>query len=40
MDISVVILNWNDIQHLMVCLESLIECTIKRTIEIMYLITG
>ena len=34
MDISVVILNWNDIQHLMVCLESLIECTIKRTIEI------
>ena len=34
MDISVVILNWNDRQHLEACLESLAHCTRSRSLEI------
>jgi GT2 family glycosyltransferase len=33
-DISVVILNWNDLQHLIGCVESLSDCTKERTMEI------
>jgi GT2 family glycosyltransferase len=34
MEISVVILNWNDLQHLTICLESLSNCTKERSLEI------
>jgi GT2 family glycosyltransferase len=34
MEISVIILSWNDLQHLMICLESLKRNAVKRTMEI------
>jgi GT2 family glycosyltransferase len=34
MEISVIILSWNDLQHLMICIESLKRCACKRTMEI------
>ena len=34
-DISIVIVSWNDSQQLQVCLESLQECTGSRTVEIL-----
>ena len=33
LDISIVILNWNDRKHMEICLDSLLNCTKSRTIE-------
>jgi GT2 family glycosyltransferase len=39
-DISIVILNWNDRQHMEICLESLQSCTKSRSVEIIVVDNG